>query len=349
MALKLERQFMKTWTKGIFVFWVIMLGGFLPGKTAFSQVVQKVKIGTLAPQASIFCDMISTIGNDWKSASKGQIEFQIYPNAIAGSEPDMIRKMKIGQMDAAGLTSMGIYIIDPSFTILQLPGIFNSYDELDYCRKRMTPLIDARMEKQGFKVLNYSDLGGIYFFTKKPVKSISELKKLKMCTFATDRNTKGMWSKAGFTVVDLEYTELLSSLQIGLIDGFINAPIFALANQWFGVARYMVNVNYGYMQGMTIIRMEKWNSFDHSLQDTLLKISNTVADSVLPKIRALDKTAIEQMEQFGLRVYTPPKEEMGSWLEPLVQIYPNIRGDLVPTEIFDKAFQLRDEFRKRQK
>ncbi len=339
---------MKTWTMGIFVCWVFVLSiFFLPGP-AFSQVVQKIKIGTLAPQGSIFFDMLSTIGNEWKSASKGQVEFQIYPNAIAGSEPDMIRKMKIGQLDAAALTSMGIYIIDPSLTILQLPAIFTSYDELDYCRKRLIPQIDERILKQGFKVLNHSELGGLYFFTKKPVKSFADLKKLKMCTFATDHNTKGMWSKAGFTVVDLNYTEILSSLQIGLIDGFVNAPIFVLANQWFGVARYMVNVNYGYMQGMTVMRNAKWESIDHSLQDTLLKISNNVADSALPKIRNFDKMAIEQMKQYGLRVFTPPKEELNEWRTPFEQVYPDIRGDLIPSDIFDQAFQVRDEFRNKK-
>ena len=341
-------EFMNLSSRIILLCAVTAFSGLYPTAAAVAQD-QKIKIGTLAPQNSIFCDVINTIGSKWTTASHGQVGFQIYPNAIAGSETDMVRKMKIGQMDAGALTSMGIYTIDPAFAVLQLPGMFNSYAELDYCRTRMAPMIAARMEKKGFKVLNYCDLGGIYFFTKKPIKSMAELKKLKICTFATDRNTKGLWTKAGFTVVDLEYTEVLSSLQIGLIDGFINAPIFALANQWFGVARYMVNVNYGYLQGMTIVRTAKWNAINHAYQDTLLKIAGQVADSTLPQIREIDKKAVEQMKQFGLRVYTPPKEEVASWLDPLVQAYPGVRGELIPEEIYDKAFQLRAEVRSGKK
>jgi TRAP-type C4-dicarboxylate transport system substrate-binding protein len=306
------------------------------------------KLGTLAPKGSPFCDVIDSVAEQWKSATNGSVQLRTYPGGVSGSEPDMVRKMKIGQLDAASLTAMGLSIIDPAFTVLQLPGMFDSWEELNYCRTRLAPLISERLEKQGFIVLSYSDLGGIYFFTKKPVRSVAELKKLKICTFAVDQRSKGLWAKAGFNIVDLDATELLAGLQTGLADGYANVSILSLAMQWFGAARYMVAVKYGYAQGMTVVRKEKWLTLEPAQQERLRQIAQEVTAAAAPKIRSIDQMAIDKMVTFGLRVYQPPEAEIASWLEPVVKIYPQVREELVPADVFDRAISFRDEFRKKK-
>jgi TRAP-type transport system periplasmic protein len=304
---------------------------------------QIFKLGTLAPQGSPYYDVVMAIASQWKAASDGKVTLQVYPGGVSGAEPDMVRKMKIGQLDAASLTAMGVFLIEPSFLILQVPGMFNSYEELGYCRNKMTPYFEGQLEKQGFQALNYSDLGGCYFFTKKPVNSISELKKLKICVFANNSRSKAMWAKAGFTTVDLNTSEVLSSLQIGLIDGFVNTPILVASMQWFGVARYMTDVRYGYAQGMTVIRKEKWNALDPGTREKLGKIAAAVVDSTQPMLQGLEKMAIDKMKSFGLRVNKPADPD--SWLATLRNIYPQIRDDLLSPDAFDQALRFREEFR----
>ena len=330
--------------------YIMALGALILCTTPVHSQDQKItlKLGTLAPKGSPFCDVIDSIGEQWKAATNGTIQIQLYPGSVSGSEPDMVRKMKIGQLDAASITALGSMVIDPIFSILQLPGLFDSWPELEYCRSKLAPFIEERLDKQGFMVLSFSDLGGIYFFTKKPVRSIAELKKLKICTFSNDQHSRGLWSKAGFNIVDLDATEVLAGLQTGLVDGYLNIPIFSLAMQWFGVARYMIEVKYGFAQGMTVVRKEKWNTIDPARQQRLKFIVAEVMAKSMPKLHGLDQMAIDQMVKYGLRVYKPKDQEIAEWLAPIIKIYPQIRGEMVPAEIFDQAFAFRDEFRKKK-
>ena len=67
-----------------------------------------IKIGSLAPTGSPWDLSLRRIAAAWYQASNGTVEVKIYPGGIAGDEPDMIRKMRIGQLDSAGITVIGL-------------------------------------------------------------------------------------------------------------------------------------------------------------------------------------------------------------------------------------------------
>ena len=110
--------------------------------------------------------------------------------------------------------------------------------------------------------MSHCDMGPLYFFTSKKVTSIEELMKLKVCTFSTNKNSKKVWTRAGFTVIDITSSEVLAGLQTGMIDGFIHSPLYALSMQWFAKAKYMIKVNYGFVLAASVIREKRWNRID---------------------------------------------------------------------------------------
>ena len=310
--------------------------------------VVTIKLGTLAPEGTVFHDVILRTANAWHDASNGKVKLRIYAGGIAGSEPDMIRKMKIGQLHAASITSLGVFLLDPAYTVLQLPGMVDSPEELEFCLKGISPIIEERLLKKGYIVLNYCDLGPIYFYTTKKVTSVSELMKMKICTFATDRHSKGLWSKAGFTIVDLNSSEVLAGLQTGLIDGFIHSPIFALSMQWFAKARYMVNVKYGYGLATTVVKKKQWDKIEQELKKKLIEIAHSETEKTLNEVRELDTKAINVMKKHGLEIFKPDEKNVHEWIYPVEKVYPQIRGSLIPAEIFDRAMELKDEYRSRK-
>src|SRR5215470_17213612 len=93
-----------------------------------------IKLGTLAPQGSPWYDALRDLGEAWKSASGGQIELRIYPGGVVGDEPDMVRKMRVGQLQAAALSGGGLQVIAPEVLALMLPMMLRSDAELDYVR-----------------------------------------------------------------------------------------------------------------------------------------------------------------------------------------------------------------------
>src|SRR5215470_17738308 len=143
-----------------------------------------IKLGTLAPQGSPWYDALRDIGEAWKAESGGRIELIIYAGGVAGDEPDMVRKMRIGQLQAAALSEAGLHQILPEVRALMMPMVLHSYAELDCVRDRVAPELERLFEAKGFKILNWGDAGWIRFFTTKPVTGPDDLKGLRIFVWA---------------------------------------------------------------------------------------------------------------------------------------------------------------------
>ena len=81
---------------------------------------QVIKIGSIAPDRSPWNDALKEIGREWEKISNGQVKLKIYPGGIAGSEEDMIRKMKVGTLGGAVLTNIGLTKINPDAFVLSI-------------------------------------------------------------------------------------------------------------------------------------------------------------------------------------------------------------------------------------
>jgi TRAP-type C4-dicarboxylate transport system substrate-binding protein len=137
---------------------------------------QVIKLGTIAPEGTPWLDAIRDMGEQWKAATDGKIEFRIYPGGVVGDDPDMVRKMRIGQLQAAALSNTGLYDIAHEMQALQMPMMIQSYEELDYVRDRIAPKLEKILEGKGFKVLNWGDAGWVHFFAQQPILRPDDLK-----------------------------------------------------------------------------------------------------------------------------------------------------------------------------
>jgi len=308
-----------------------------------------IKLATLAPEGTIFYDALLKMANEWSRLSNGAVQLKIYAGGIAGSEVDMVRKMRIGQLHAATISAIGMMQIDPSYAALQVPGMMATPDELDFCREKLAPVIEKRFADKGFVIANYGDLGHMYFFTAQKTGSIAELQQKKICTFAGDQASKEIWARAGFNAVDIPLSEMLTALQTGLIDGFLDTPVFALSLQIFAKAPNMINVSYGIAIAGTIIQKQQWNKINPELQPKLLQAARDLAAGAKGEVRSMDDRAIAEMKKYGLTVTDVSPQDTLAWIAPLQKIYPDIREKLIPKDIFDKTIKLRDQYRAQKK
>jgi TRAP-type transport system periplasmic protein len=145
---------------------------------------QTIKLGTLAPEGSPWHNILRDMAESWKTATGGTVQFRIYSGGVAGDEPDMVRKIRVGQLHAAALSGAGLSAIAPEIQALQMPMMLTSSEELDYVRDRLAPKLEAILEAKGFKVLNWGDAGWVQFFAQKPVVGPEDLKPMKLFVWA---------------------------------------------------------------------------------------------------------------------------------------------------------------------
>jgi len=261
----------------------------------------------------------------------------------------MVRKMRIGQLQAAALSNTGLYDIAHEMQALQMPMMITSYEELDYVRDRMAPKLEAILEAKGFKVLNWGDAGWIHFFSQQPLLRPADLKPMRLWVWAGYPAYVEAWKDGGYHPVELASTDILTGLQAGLINAFPAPPLLALANQWFGVAKQMCDVKWAPALGATVITTKAWQTIDPGVREKLLASSREAGLRLRGEVRKLDDEAIAAMVKRGLVVNHIPPEGVAEFERVAIDsAYPKLIGHVVPAEIVAEVQKLRDEFRARK-
>ena len=302
-----------------------------------------IKLATLAPEGTDWHGMLVELSQKVKNATDGNVIIRIYPSGVVGDERDMIRKMRIGQIHAAAITTEGLSEINPDVNVFIIPMLFDGYDDVDWFRSKIGEKLEDGIKKNGFTPLLWADVGWAHWFTVNPIRYPEDLKKEKIFTWAGDYKTAALWGKGGYMSVPLSSIDILSGLQTGLIDAMGVTPIAALASQWFGIANHMLEMKWGLLTSSIIIDNRIWNRIPFAFQKSILDIANEIGDRHQKIHRYDDIKAVEIMKEHGLVVHPQSAEDHLFWKSHLKTWYPDIRGTFVPEEIFDEAIQLMEE------
>lgn len=306
---------------------------------------QTIKLGTLAPKGSPWWDILQDMGADWAAASDGGIKLRIYPGGSIGDETDMVRKMLIGQLQGAVLTSEGLGRIAPELRVLQLPLWYRSDEELDYVRAGILPELEVLFEKRGYKVLNWGDIGWIRLFTKAPAPAPVDLQSLKLFCWTGDQNICEAWRRQNFKPVPLAFTDIFSGLQSGMIEAVFTAPVPALSYQWFGLAPHMTDVKLFKMIGATVITAKAWRQIPEAIRPAVAKAATEAGRLNDIRIRGFEQESIEVMQSYGLTVHPLDQDLRRQWEQRSQAAYPVLLDGLVPRELIAKAERLLAEYR----
>jgi TRAP-type C4-dicarboxylate transport system substrate-binding protein len=259
----------------------------------------------------------------------------------------MIRKMRIGQIQAAAITGMGLAYLDKSFYALHIPMMYASDEEFDYVREQYAPVLEKRLEEKGFVVLNWGDAGWVHFFTKSPVVTPAEAKALKLFLSSSggDPTLLELYKEVGFRPVPLSVNDLLPGLQTGMVNGYNATPLVSLAFQWFGLAPHMADLRWAPLTGATVIEKKTWEKIPADLRAKLLEASRTAGGRLHIEVRRLNQEAIGVMVKNGLKIHKVPPDVQAQWRKMVEDIHPKVRGGIMPAEAFDAVKKYRDEYR----
>jgi TRAP-type C4-dicarboxylate transport system substrate-binding protein len=320
----------------------IIVAGFMSGSLMQSYVYGAnpqmiIKMATLAPNGSPWHEILKEMAQEWSELSNVSITLRIYPGGVAGDEGDMVRKMRIGQLQAAALTVGGLSKITDDVNALTIPMQVTTWKKLEVVENALAPEIEKSMDQQGFVVLNWGDAGWVRFFVPDSTPDIETVKKAKLFVWAGDDRTVNMWKSAGFNAVPLAATDILPALQSGMINAYNTSAIVALASQWFAFTPYMIDMPWAPLVGAMVIDKRTWNKIPTELKTKLKESAVKTGEKLHEEIKRLENQAIEEMKKRGLTVIKPDRQQLQQWQNAMEAAYPQLRGTVIPAALFDRA------------
>jgi TRAP-type C4-dicarboxylate transport system substrate-binding protein len=318
----------------------VLIGG---AGTSSGQRSVTVKLGSVVPENSIWDKNLKQMGAEWSEATGGRVSLTVFAGGSQGDEPTMLRKMRVDALQAAALTVVGLGTIDPSFNVFDVPFFFESYDELNDVTAKLTPEISKRAEAKGFVLLNWGHAGWTQVFTKKPVRTLDELKKTKLWTSAGNDRMVQWFKSNGFEPRAMAMTDIMTGLTTGMVEAVPTTPLAAMLFQWYRQTPNMLDIGLAPVIGATLVTKKTWNAIPAADRPKLLVAAAGVQKRLEIEVPKQDAAAIAAMKKSGLNVTDATGPE---WRQALDALAKTMRGEMVPPDIFDLAVKARGAYRK---
>lgn len=328
-----------------FALWLGLCFTLMTGLRAAPAQAQEiiVKLGTSAPVGSPWHILMKEAAEKWTTVSGGRVKMRIFAGGTMGNEGDMVKKMRIGQLQAAGLSTIGLHEITTEPLALDLPFVIQSPEERDYVLSKMGKQLEDALEKKGFVVLNWSEIGFVRFFTTEARPTVDKMRDAKVFSWDGDPDSTNAWKAAGFHPVVLSATDILPSLQTGMINALAYPPAVVLTTRIHDKAKFMLDMVLSSLTGALIIDKRTWDKIPADMRPKLMEIARELGRKTVADSRKMESEALTKMKAQGLQVVaaTNPAE----WRKAWSAANDSVRNKVVPGAVLDEISRLAAEYR----
>ena len=321
-----------------------VLAAFVTATAVVGARPDPVKIGTIAPDNTVYVKALREMGEAWKTRTNGRITYVVQPGGD-NTEEGMLINMRpaFRKLHAAQLSAIALGSIDDAFSVFGLPMFYESYAEADRVLEKLGPTLEKRLEAKGYKALNWAYVGWIHLFSTKPVKTVDDLKSLKLYTSTGDDRLANWYKANGFKAVPVDSSSIVTSLKTKMIEAVPSPPLFAQLLTYYRSAPYMMDLGFAPLMGATVMSLERWNTFSAEDQKIVLEEARNAGARLRREVPQMDKDAIKVMQQRGLKVIPVDRAE---WRRMAEQLGEAMRKDgTVPGDVYDIAKRERDAVR----
>lgn len=306
-----------------------------------------LKLATILPVGTTGHQRLMEMRDAFHKTSAQALKVTIYAGSADG-EMLLVKKMRARQIHGALISAVGLAQIDRSVTCLQLmPMAFHDWREVDYVREKIAGDLEARLRDKGFEVLFWADAGWVRYFSKAPALHPADLKPMKMFVWSGEPQQLTLLRGMGYLPISLETEQILPALSTGMIEVVPVPPFLANALQYNRYANHMIDMNWVPIVGAAIVRRDTWEKLAPALQQELRKIAALTGEKLRLRAREEDEEAIAAMQKRGLVVHKLTPETAKAWRSLAESAYPQIRGAMVPADLFDRVLAHVAEFRAR--
>jgi len=305
------------------------------------------KIATLAPDGTQWMTLMRSASERIAKQTGDRVKLKFYPGGIMGNENSVMRKMKIGQLHGAALTSSALKRIDTDNYIYSLPLTYKSYEEMNYIRSKMDQEMIDRLKKKGYVAFKIAGDGFSYILSQARISSVEDLKSQKVWIPPDDIMAQTMLETAGVSPVSLPLTDVLTGLQTGLISTVGAPPSFTIALQWHTKVKYLVDLPLFFSYGAFVFSDKAYKKMSAADKAVVNKEMVATFDELSKINWENNKKAKAALKSQGIEFVKPKAGELAGLNKLAKDVINKLikQGKLKQSEV-DKVYAMLKKFRK---
>jgi TRAP-type transport system periplasmic protein len=305
----------------------------------------ELRIATLAPSGSTWMEVLDKAATEIKDKTAGRVALKYFEGGQQGDERDFVRKIKLGQLDGAAVTAVGLSMIDESIRVLELPMMFQSVEELDYVADKLWPYFQKKFEKKGFRLNDRGEVGWIYFMSKAKVEKIADLQGQKLWLWGDDQLVGAIFKKLGLSGIPLGVPEVDGNLTSGKIDACYGSPLAAVALQWYSKVKFMTSMPMSFAIGATVVSADAYKKLSPEDAKAVDDIGRAYAKKLRRAIRKSNEDSKGTMIRKGVTIVQTPVAMVDDFTKKSTEIWNELVGKIYSKDELKMVLDARDEYR----
>ncbi|MBT6326063.1 MAG: TRAP transporter substrate-binding protein DctP [Bdellovibrionales bacterium] len=273
-----------------------------------------VRFGTVAPAGTPWADSLDQIKKRVEKESNKTIKINNFLGGQLGGELEILNGIRRGRIQGGGITSAAIGSVITEMNVLEIPFIFDSYEEADFILDNyLLEPFKKLFLKKGMIFVSWAENGWRNIGLKdKNVKLVSDLKGAKVRS-QESKSHLAFWKKINVNAVPIAVPEVLSALQTGVVDGFDNTALFTLAAEWHTGIKYYTVTKHIYQPAAIIYSKKFWKKLEDTERKILMGPGNAMAAPSRESVRVLGSELLEVLKSSGIKVYELTKKERSAF------------------------------------
>jgi tripartite ATP-independent transporter DctP family solute receptor len=284
----------------------LALSGTAVGHRATAQEKKALKASDVHPEGYPTVQAVENMGKKLEQATGGRLSIQMYASMQLGGEKEMIEQAQVGaiQFVRVSVGTLGPVIDD--LNVLNLPFLFRDTAHMNKVVDGPIgqQLLDKVTNNQAAKLVGlcWMDAGARSFYdTKRPIKSIADLKGLKIRVIGNPMFVD-MANALGANGVAMGYDQVFSALQTGVIDGAENNPPSFVFDNHYQVAKYYTLTQHLIVPEMLVYSRAAWDQLSPDDQALIKKFSRETQADARELWNKTEGEAMDRMKTAGIEI-----------------------------------------------
>jgi len=315
----------------------------LPTQKAAAETV--IKFATLAPQGSTWMRVMDEFSAEVLAKTGGEVKFKTYAGGVQGDEKDVLRKIRLGQLHGGGFTGVGLGEIAPSVRVLDAPFLFKNSAEIDGIHAAFDPELRKYFEDGGYVLLGWAEVGLVYIYTAQRVEKPADLRPVKMWTWEGDPVAEAALRALNVSPIPLSVTDVMSSLQTGMINGVYGSPLSVIAMQWFTKTKYMLGLPITNASGAAVMSKQMFSRLKPEHQKIVLELGDKHFARLTALSREDNAKSVETLKKQGITVVAPAPQAQSDFESAGINARQALAGKLYTPDLLGRVEKKLEQLR----
>lgn len=271
---------------------------------------QQIKLAVLVPEGTTWGNSLKKLSKEISTATGGEVALKVYYGGVAGDEPDVLRKVRVGQLQGGIFTGKVLGDIYGDLRAIEIPFTFyGNQKKAGDTLVKLTPKLNEGIKKKGFVNLGFYEVGQVYVVSTKKISNLDELKGVKIWSWEGDKLVEALLNSLKLVSVPLALPDVLSSLSTGIIDAAYAPPLAILALQWQTKIKYLINFPTAFSVGALLVSDKAWAKVSPEHQKKIMEVSTRVIKEANDKSIAESQQALDQLKKSGVEFVSFPEAD----------------------------------------